>query len=172
MGVCPRSYDRHRPAAWTNSPTTLKKQHHERTNNVKRLKHISIYGMALALSSGCALGTPAQIGTGLVLGPEIDRQINEHVLGGTPGHTFTTDDNMRRAEGDTAAKDRCALYDVVLWPVDLILVRSGNQGRDHCEEWCLIDTGGDTDRCLTENRHKPGQTVNYNHMHNQGEWIK
>jgi len=169
MGARANSHSDIRLYASASFPTTSI-NNHERTKIM--IKHLTICGTILALSSGCALSTPAQVGTGLVAGPEIDRQINEHILGGTPGYTITSDDAISRAEGSKWARDRCHIYNILyFYDLGFFAINGRNEGRDHCERWCMYEHSVESD-CMTDNRYTAGEVVQYRDMHNQGEWIR
>lgn len=93
----------------------------------------------LLLTAACQSAAPPAIVTapiGLIAGPEVDRQINKHLLGSTTGKTITSDDDDARKKGDTAAASRCQVYDFFLWPFDMVysffyLPTDG----DHCARW-------------------------------------
>ena len=120
--------------------------------------------------SGCG-STAATTGAGLVVAPQVDRGLNA-AMGGNPAYTISTEDAISRAQSSKFAKDRCHAYNLLAWyDLGFFAINGQNKGRDHCEKWCMYEHGVEAD-CITDNRYKPGEVVNYDHMHNNGEWVK
>jgi len=105
--------------------------------------------LATAISitlSGC-IAAPVAIPLGLAAGVPADRGINV-AMGGTPGHTITTDDAISRDSGSGYAKSRCQIYDMSpLFVYDAFFF--GKESQEifeerkayHCERLRLYETG-------------------------------
>lgn len=96
--------------------------------------------------SACGLPAMVAIPASLVAAPTVDRAANI-ALGGTVGHTITTDTAIARNNGSQSAQAWCDLfngtvswYDAGFFGQESWAVFNARNA-DHCERWRLYETG-------------------------------
>ncbi len=108
----------------------------------------------LGITSGCTTAI------GLVAGPEVDRQFNQHVLQSDSGYTVTTDNAIGRAAGNKTDAAFCQVWDILppLQAYDAgrfilreVLFNEPIPEGDHCSRWEQSETGATSDYKTTSN---------------------
>lgn len=109
------------------------------------MKTIIAITTALSLSA-CGLPAVVAIPASLATAPTVDRVANA-AIGGTIGHTITTDMAIARNNGSKTAQAWCELFNgTVSWYDAGFFGQEGwavfnARKADHCERWRLYETG-------------------------------